>query len=161
LCTVWIKVGFCSCDSLLNLLLCSLGYIPGLLHAWYIIASTPDPYILLSEEDEADLESNNRVGARVTYYYVSSSPGQQGGVGGPQPQHLPPGAGMVVGAPDGGRAHRELERSGGSGYGTIPRQAGSRGTSPQPPPSGAQAGPARAPPSYDEAVQGDHKVQTP
>ena len=32
--TVWIKRGICSADSLINIALCCLGYIPGLLHAW-------------------------------------------------------------------------------------------------------------------------------
>lgn len=32
--TVWIKRGICSADSLINIALCCLGYLPGLLHAW-------------------------------------------------------------------------------------------------------------------------------
>jgi hypothetical protein len=32
--TVWIKRGICTADSLINIALCCLGYIPGLLHAW-------------------------------------------------------------------------------------------------------------------------------
>lgn len=39
---VWIKVGLCSADSLINILLCCLGYLPGLIHAWYIIARYPE-----------------------------------------------------------------------------------------------------------------------
>ncbi|ODV66445.1 UPF0057-domain-containing protein [Hyphopichia burtonii NRRL Y-1933] len=41
---VWIRRGICSCDSLINLLLCFLGYFPGLIHSWYIIAKYP-PYL--------------------------------------------------------------------------------------------------------------------
>ncbi|KAI1002616.1 hypothetical protein K3495_g5580 [Podosphaera aphanis] len=39
---VWVKRGVCSADSLINLLLCALGGIPGLLHAWYIITKYPE-----------------------------------------------------------------------------------------------------------------------
>lgn len=34
--TVWVKCGICSADSLINILLCTLGYLPGLLHSWYV-----------------------------------------------------------------------------------------------------------------------------
>ncbi|KAI5952108.1 hypothetical protein KGF57_004200 [Candida theae] len=40
---VWIRRGICSKDSAINILLCILGFIPGLIHAWYIIAKYP-PY---------------------------------------------------------------------------------------------------------------------
>ncbi|KAK6457258.1 uncharacterized protein RJT20DRAFT_93631 [Scheffersomyces xylosifermentans] len=40
---VWIRRGFCTSDSLINILLCMLGYFPGLIHSWYIIAKYP-PY---------------------------------------------------------------------------------------------------------------------
>ncbi|KAH7400141.1 hypothetical protein BKA64DRAFT_707827 [Cadophora sp. MPI-SDFR-AT-0126] len=33
---VFIKTG-CSCDLLINILLCCLGWIPGVIHAWYVI----------------------------------------------------------------------------------------------------------------------------
>ncbi|CUM67781.1 uncharacterized protein PRCAT00005486001 [Priceomyces carsonii] len=45
---VWIRRGLCSCDSLINILLCFLGYFPGLIHSWYIIAKYP-PYSLESK----------------------------------------------------------------------------------------------------------------
>lgn len=38
---VCIKRGFCSCDFLINICLCTLGWLPGTIHAWYIIATTP------------------------------------------------------------------------------------------------------------------------
>ena len=31
---VWVKRGICSADSVINICLCCLGFIPGLLHAW-------------------------------------------------------------------------------------------------------------------------------
>lgn len=40
---VWIRRGICSMDSLINIMLCVLGYFPGLIHSWYIIAKYP-PY---------------------------------------------------------------------------------------------------------------------
>lgn len=40
---VWIRRGICTGDSLINILLCVLGYLPGLIHSWYIIAKYP-PY---------------------------------------------------------------------------------------------------------------------
>ncbi|KAK9466494.1 hypothetical protein V1512DRAFT_271458 [Lipomyces arxii] len=50
---VWIKRGICSADSLINIALCMLGFIPGLLHSWYIIARFPEePFV-----DGTDLES--------------------------------------------------------------------------------------------------------
>jgi len=131
---VWIKRGICSCDSMINILLCLLGYIPGLIHAWYIIAKYPEEeYVLIPGHEE-----------HVVYYYVSSDGsrrpaqrGQPGAVKTTQPQR------------------------GAQGYGTT-------SAPPPPPPQGsaAEAGPAEGsshagvPPTYAEAVQGDHKVQT-
>ncbi|KEZ41284.1 hypothetical protein SAPIO_CDS7377 [Scedosporium apiospermum] len=62
---VWVKRGICSTDSLINILLLCLGYIPGLLHAWYIIAKYPDP---IFEYDTIDQED----GSRVTYVVIQS-----------------------------------------------------------------------------------------
>ncbi|KAI3403131.2 hypothetical protein KGF56_004020 [Candida oxycetoniae] len=41
---VWICRGICSYDSLINILLMFLGYFPGLIHSWYIIAKYPPYY---------------------------------------------------------------------------------------------------------------------
>ncbi|WPK26888.1 hypothetical protein PUMCH_004256 [Australozyma saopauloensis] len=38
---VWIRRGLCSADGWINVLLCILGYFPGLIHSWYIIAKYP------------------------------------------------------------------------------------------------------------------------
>jgi len=84
---VWIKTGLCSVDSLINLLLCCLGYLPGLLHAWYIIAKYPDPYEQLMQDPES---------GRVTYIYVQGSTddsrpqrSQQPGYGTTKPMEAP------------------------------------------------------------------------
>lgn len=38
---VWLKRGFFSKDLLINVLLCLLGFIPGLIHALYVISQHP------------------------------------------------------------------------------------------------------------------------
>lgn len=38
---VWIKRGFCSADFWINIALCLLGFLPALIHAWYIISCYP------------------------------------------------------------------------------------------------------------------------
>jgi len=127
---VWIKRSLCSLDSLLNLLLCLLGYLPGLLHAWYIIAKYPDEDGY--EPVAPDAEGGG--GARVTYYYVSSDG-----------QRMGDGEGRM--GPQGGRGE--------SGYGATTAGGGRLQE------GGGQGSSAGAvPPSYDDAVKGDHKVQT-
>lgn len=126
--TVWIKVGICSADSVINLALCCLGYLPGLFHAWYIIFKYPEPDFI----DEpiiggGDVEGNNR----VTYYVFQPPP--------------PP-------------------SSNSRNYGTLGGQSSSS-SSPAPPArqqddqEGAASGGGH-PPTYAEAVRGDHKIQT-
>lgn len=125
---VWIKVGVCTADSIINIALCVLGYIPGLLHAWYIILKYPDPEDVRYEP----LEGNDAEGGRrvTTYYYVSRQPS----------------------------AHPQPERS----YGAT-------NTSPPPVPDDTRPAEGSSsnthdgtshPPTYAEAVKGDHKVQT-
>ena len=140
---VWIKAGICTADSLINLALCLLGYIPGLIHAWYIILKYPEPdYDEVGYEPIPGGSSQRRdlENGRVTYYYVSHQP----------PQH-------------------PSQRS----YGSTDQQPKQQSTqqSPQPKPSHQpQLGvagssnegqtEARPPPTYAEAVRGDHKIQT-
>lgn len=38
---VWLKRGFFTKDLLINVLLCLLGFIPGLIHALYVISQHP------------------------------------------------------------------------------------------------------------------------
>ncbi|PSK59427.1 putative plasma membrane proteolipid 31 [Elsinoe australis] len=70
---VWVKRGICSADSLINITLCVLGFLPGLIHSWYIIASYPDPTY---EEVEAENERG-----RVSYYYIQQGQAAQRGYG--------------------------------------------------------------------------------
>ncbi|KAI7976763.1 hypothetical protein EIK77_009994 [Talaromyces pinophilus] len=130
---VWIKVGLCTADSIINIALCCLGYIPGLLHAWYIIMKYPD-----SEEYPEGYErvdGNGRDvenGRRVTYYYVSHQ------------ATVPPQSDRRYGATDNTSAPH------------VPSQTrpGNSSAAPNESPSSAH------PPTYAEAVKGDHKVQT-
>ncbi|KFY54027.1 hypothetical protein V496_07335 [Pseudogymnoascus sp. VKM F-4515 (FW-2607)] len=136
---VWVKSGLCSADSLINILLCMLGFIPGLLHAWYIIAKNPEleSYDALPQDAEA--------GSRVTYIYVQtdgSGPRQQQ----QNQQREPQGYGTVkpMDAPQ-----LQQHQNGTWGQGSAPHEDG-EGSHP-------------APPTYAQAVTGatgDHKVQT-
>ncbi|KAI0478753.1 hypothetical protein GGR56DRAFT_340016 [Xylariaceae sp. FL0804] len=145
---VWVKVGLCSADSIINILLCLLGYIPGLLHSWYIIAAFPDAdaYESLPQQDS---ESGRIIvsgggggggpdGQRVAYILVhppTDDPSSQ-----QQQQQQPP----------------QPKRAGAvNDYGSTGRPiAGSSSAAPPPQDD------APAPPSYHEAVRGDHKIQT-
>jgi Proteolipid membrane potential modulator len=131
---VWVKAGICSADSLINILLCCLGYIPGLLHAWYIIAKYPEPcvdFVALPQDPE---------GGRVAYIYV------QGPSGRPQKTTHAHHAGYGTTIPTAPPVHQEQN-------GTWATAGATTG-----PGEGSSNGPA--PPPYEQAVQGDHKVQT-
>jgi hypothetical protein len=111
-----------------------LGFLPGLFHAWYIIASSPDP----TYEHVEDQEQGN---GNVTYYYVQG-----------QPQYAPAG-----------------QRTRQQGYGTVNsnapnaqfpgQQNGFVGPS-APTPAESSRPSTDVPPTYAQAVQGDHKVQS-
>lgn len=151
---VWVKRGLCSADSLVNIALCckwsafpsssrraltesctGLGVLPGLLHAWYIIYTYPEP----TYEELAQQDAERGEGGNVTYYYV-----QQG-----QPQYAahnaqsrPQGYGTVN-----SKSTPNAQFPASRGQGFVPgAQAGGSG------------GEAAAPPSYQQAT-GDHKVQ--
>ncbi|MCJ1225045.1 hypothetical protein MMC12_001694 [Toensbergia leucococca] len=137
---VWIKRGICSADSLINILLCCLGYIPGLIHAWYIVAkypeSDPDGYENLEYGNAGQGPAR---GDSVTYYYVNQEQSRAAGRGGREV-----------------RTERGPQR----GYGTN-EGAGAGAPAPAAQTQGQpQAGENAIPPSYEQAVGGDHKVQT-
>ncbi|PIG87566.1 mitochondrion biogenesis protein (She9) [Aspergillus arachidicola] len=137
--SVWIKVGICTADSIINLALCCLGYVPGLLHAWYIILKYPeqdpdDPYYepIPGNAHRRDVENGH-----VTYYYVS---------------------------------HQQIQHPSQRGYGTVapttatppPQQQSQSSPKPQNEPAAGSSGDqtqgdSRPPPTYAEAVKGDHK----
>ncbi|CCC07010.1 hypothetical protein SMACR_01033 [Sordaria macrospora] len=148
---VWVKSGICSADSFINLLLCVLGFLPGLLHAWYIIAKNPTPPF---DYDGAAYDANESgavrgEGGQRIYVFVHDQNGNQ----------------------TGGRHHHQSnkqhqiqpQRQGNMNYGTTTTSGGQHA----PQDSGiAHAGPsaggdnAAPPPSYAQVVAGDHKVQT-
>ncbi|EMC91817.1 hypothetical protein BAUCODRAFT_116849 [Baudoinia panamericana UAMH 10762] len=129
---VWVKKGLCSADSLINLALCCLGFLPGLLHAWYIIAVTPDPTYSDLPQQDPERGYGGGGGGNVTYYYVQQDGGH------------PRSYGTVGPAPSTQFPHQQ------------------QGGFVQPPPPQQQVGGSRSeetPPTYQQAVQGDNKVQ--
>ncbi|RMZ75248.1 hypothetical protein DV738_g5570, partial [Chaetothyriales sp. CBS 135597] len=138
---VWIKRGLCSCDSIINLALCMLGYFPGLLHAWYIIFKYPEydyDYVPVADEE-----------ARVTYVVVAPGPPPPGRHYGTQavPQQQRKAAKVPPRVPAHSRPGPQASTS------TAPLQ--------HPQQYGNDDGPSNAPPpAYDDAIRGDHKIQT-
>lgn len=141
-------MGICTADSIINLALCCLGYIPGLLHAWYIILKNPEPdYDALVYEPIPPGQGGDIEGGRVRYYYVSHEPIQhpsQRGYGTvhPQPQQPPQNQSP---APKQPYQHQQQQQQHEQGHGEG---------------SGQGQGESRPPPTYAEAVRGDNKVQT-
>ncbi|KAL8690014.1 MAG: hypothetical protein Q9218_004447 [Villophora microphyllina] len=145
---VWIKSGICTADSLINILLCTLGFIPGLLHAWYIIAKYPDE----SSYEYTDLENGQGQQGHVTYYYVNDSRNNSvSGPAAPQRQGYPSqrGYGTVqnMGVPAEGQQAQPSQQ---------PQRQGQQGPSGEGSSQQAQG----VPPSYEQAIAGDNKVQT-
>ncbi|KAI9880593.1 MAG: hypothetical protein M1830_001944 [Pleopsidium flavum] len=132
---VWVKRGLCNADSFINIALCCLGFVPGLLHAWYIIAKFPE-----TDYDSIPQDGGER--GTVTYVYspnerASSERGRQSenrGYGTNERMLAPPPA---------------QQQSGG--------MKGQQGVARE---DAGQSSAEGVPPSYDQAVRGDHKVQT-
>lgn len=143
--SVWIKRGICSADSLINIALCMLGFLPGLLHAWYIIAKYPED--LTSAYEPIDAESGRRSGCNYNRqqrhgYVIASTPAHQAGYA-----TFEHGQGQQVHAPT-RYQDRPVQTEGQNGQqGQQQAHAG---------PSGGQ----QDLPSYAEVVKGDFKVQT-
>ncbi|KAF6827734.1 hypothetical protein CPLU01_08939 [Colletotrichum plurivorum] len=155
---VWVKRGICSADSLINILLCLLGYIPGLIHAWYIIAKFPEP-----DYEYESLPQQDREGGRVTYVFVHGNGPAPPHTRQPQQQPRP-------------SAHQQQ-----AGYGTTSNNnnsktngnnnaGGSRQQQQYPQQqqqqqqyqggAGEGSSDGAVPPSYAEVVAGDNKIQT-
>lgn len=116
-----------------------LGFLPGLLHAWYIIAKYPEQdYECIPQDAEAH---------RVTYIIVQGPNGEQRRV--PKPQAQPSGYGAT--APLAPPVHQSQNGTWNDGEGSTGGNAG---------PSSGSSNQAPVPPSYAEAVKGDHKVQS-
>ncbi|TGO57883.1 hypothetical protein BOTNAR_0192g00060 [Botryotinia narcissicola] len=138
---VWVKRGLCSADSLINILLCMLGFLPGLLHAWYIIAKFPDQ----DAHYDAIPDSEN---ARVTYVVVQGPNGRAQRVpqksSGTQRQQQGYGTNAPMEAPTVQQQQNGTWTN--AGEGQVQGGEGSSG--------------GAVPPKYAEAVRGDHKVQS-
>lgn len=132
---VWVKRGICSADSIINICLCVLGFIPGLLHAWYIIAKYP-------EIDYEQIPSQDAEQGHVAYIIVQSPNGSQRRVvkSNVRPSG-PPSGGYGTTAPMAPPVHQSE-----NGAWNNNAAEGSSG--------------GAVPPTYAEAVQGDNKVQT-
>jgi len=106
-----------------------LAYLPGLLHAWYIIAKFP--------ENDYDYLPQDAETGRVTY--------------------------VIVQSPNGG-SHRvpANTRNANQGYGTTATMAAPVHQDQNGAWSNGQEGSSAGavPPSYEQAVKGDNKVQT-
>ncbi|KAK1981693.1 hypothetical protein LZ30DRAFT_719486 [Colletotrichum cereale] len=156
---VWVKRGLCSADSLINILLCLLGYIPGLIHAWYIIAKFPEP------DYEYESVPQDREGGRVTYVFVHGN-GNGNGPHTQQPRQQP--------RPSQHNSKGNVSYGTTNNNGTAPAAAAAGGSSrpqPQQPQqqqprqyqrqgAGEGSSDGTVPPSYDEVVAGDNKIQT-
>ena len=146
---VWVKCGVCSADSLINICLCCLGFIPGLLHAW-CKSSLPSPYLhpnlinpdIIAKFPETDYDQlpQDAERGRVTYIIVQSADGSQRRV--PKNSVRPAQTGYGTTAPMAPPVHQDQN-------GTWNNNGSGEGSS-----GGA------VPPTYAEAVKGDHKVQT-
>ncbi|KAJ9138455.1 hypothetical protein NKR23_g8481 [Pleurostoma richardsiae] len=150
---VWVKCGICSADSFINILLCVLGYLPGLLHSWYVIAKYPEP-----PYEYEPLHPDAEGGSRVTYVIIHED-GRRTYRDGQSQQHQ--------------SQQPKPQQPGGMDYGTTSTTNG--GSSAGAASSAAAAAPAgssshdtagegssdgAAPPSYAQVVAGDHKVQS-
>ncbi|KAK1836821.1 hypothetical protein QBC39DRAFT_337406 [Podospora conica] len=154
---VWVKRGICSADSFINILLFILGYIPGLLHSWYIIAQYPDPEPYY-QGHHTDAE-NGRI-----YVFVHDPRHPQGSpAGGQHPHAIQPKSYASAAA--------QPPPQGGMNYGSTAASAGPSSSSAPAKPAPHQQqqghdnggeGPSDGapPPSYAQVVAGDHKVQS-
>jgi hypothetical protein len=115
-----------------------LGYIPGLLHAWYIIAKFP--------ENDYDALPGDAETGRVTYVIVQSPNGGQQRVpkNSVRPAAQGPSGGYGTTAPMAPPVHQDQNGT----WSNSNAAEGSSGTAPV------------VPPTYAEAVKGDHKIQT-
>ncbi|KAF2739093.1 hypothetical protein EJ04DRAFT_509239 [Polyplosphaeria fusca] len=160
---VWVKRGICSADSVINIALCVLGVLPGLLHSWYIILKYPESY---PYEPVPDGERDGH----VTYYYVAR--------GGPAPRAHPraqqqqprgpvygtmgsqPAGGQFPGQQSGGANAFPAPKTGGQGGERVYRQEGVQGQEVGGSSSNGEGSqPNGPPPTYAEVIKGDNKVQ--
>lgn len=141
---VWVKRGICSADSIINILLCMLGYLPGLIHAWYIIAQYPEP------EYDYQAVGQDSEGGHV-YVIVHEQDGRQHRCHAQQQQQRQ-------------AAARPAKPQGNMTYGTTSTNTNIASSAAQHAEAGAGSSSsdpnAAPPPSYAQVVAGDHKIQS-
>jgi hypothetical protein len=127
-----------------------LGYIPGLIHAWYIIAKYPE-HDHDYEPIDAEAGRRRQGGGRVTYYQISHEQQSQGSRG--------------YGTQNQGRIQAQAPKTAAKKPTTRNNPGAASSSAAGAPQS---AGPSReaesnnegAPPSYNEVVRGDNKIQS-
>ncbi|EFX05318.1 stress response RCI peptide [Grosmannia clavigera kw1407] len=135
---VWVKRGICSADSIINILLCLLGYVSLSLSLspcsarvfWLLTRHSSRAWFMLDAEGSIQ----NR---RFTYIVVQPS----GGRPQPQPQTAAP----------------EIQSN--MNYGTTAPAAASSSSAQQPRNDAGEGGSNGPPPSYAQAVSSDNKIQ--
>ncbi|ERT03214.1 hypothetical protein HMPREF1624_01520 [Sporothrix schenckii ATCC 58251] len=152
---VWVKRGICSADSVINILLCVLGYIPGLIHAWYIIAKFPEPdyeYEVLNQ----DAENNGR----VTYVVVHGSRqhGSGRGTNANNRHHVTTNGPAGADSNAVQSAAPKIQDNVNYGTASTGSPAAAAGSSAHD--NGGEGGSDAPPPSYAQVVAGDNKVQS-
>ncbi|KAL1902443.1 hypothetical protein Sste5346_001424 [Sporothrix stenoceras] len=168
---VWVKRGICSADSIINILLCVLGYIPGLIHAWYIIAKFPEPdydYEVLNQ----DAEGNGRVTYVVVHGNHRNSQGRGSGRGASANNRHHVTTDGAAAANNDGVQPAAPKIADNMNYGTASTNqssgsAAAAGSSSAAPAAGSsshdnggEGGSDGPPPSYAQVVAGDNKVQS-
>ncbi|ORY84790.1 hypothetical protein BCR37DRAFT_251721 [Protomyces lactucae-debilis] len=139
---VAIKRGLCSVDLLINLLLSLLGFLPGLIHAFYIVLKYPEH---LNGASVSDLEQQRQSGAHVRHVYqpvVSGSAHTHQG----QPQQVHGNMQGVYGTPGAQPAKKQQQQQQPANYGAV---QGSSST---------QAPPAYTPGTDNAHSAGDRKT---
>ena len=148
----WVKKGLCSADSLIILALCCLGFLPGLLHAWYVILQNPDPYDAY-EQVPGDGERGD---GRTTYYVITheqAAAGRQNyGTVSSQPT-----AGQFPGQQSGANNSFAQPKTNKKAHGGKPAAA----AAPSQGGEGSAREPEAPPPTYADVIKGDNMVQGP
>ncbi|KAI5843016.1 hypothetical protein DFP73DRAFT_514781 [Morchella snyderi] len=153
---VWVKRGICSADSIINITLCIFGFIPGLIHAWYIIMKYPEQYDSYAVAQEGHYTHGG-------HYYPAQPQGQH------HPSYIQPQPHHHSQPQYNTFQHAQPNRTGGGLVNAGARQPQKytqheQQTPPETPAFGPGEGSSGMqhgePPSYASVVKGDHKVQT-
>lgn len=169
---VWIKRGICSADSVINLALCCLGFVPGLIHAWYDRFSPPTLPFPLHHLPKSDplvalcplipIHTDNCV--YVRRYIIAKYPEPSDSYE-PIPSEAENGRVTYYYVSGQGQGAQGAPPQGGRGQWSAPQQPQGYGTVSAPTTQGVGNGEGGSNqsgvlPSYEQAVKGDNKVQT-